>query len=636
MLTIVVELEEPAKAELRQKCIVVSADNNKKKQELQNAILHLVSNAGDDILEDRKLKETLDESAIKKEEIASVLLDMEQTMNSMETIRNGFVPVAKRVSRLFFVLTDLVSVDPMYQYSLEFFRNIYKQTIKSADKVEPKLNKKERKAYFIKEFTSNMYRNVSRSLFVKDKLLFSLLICLKIMDEVQEAQGGLNISEVRFLMTGGTSVVMDRPNPVSDGSGWLSNKTWCGIMEMSKKLSKFEGFDLDFETHIDAWAKIYDSATPQSDDHVWPGKWNELSILHKTIVMRLLRPDKVINMVQKLISMEEELGQDYIIPPSFDMSEIYADSRNTAPIIIVLSPGADPMTDIMEVSKKMKQQCKALSLGRGQADAAKEAIKDAEVNGTWVVLQNCHLAPSFMPILDGIIDNIKEDDGSFFRIWLTTLPSDKFPVTIVQNGVKATLEPPNGMRNNLVRSYRNGITDQEFDACEKPSAFKRLFYGLCFFNALILERRKFGPLGWNIPYAFAMSDLRISKQVMLNFLNEYKKIPYDALCYMVSQANYGGRVTDPQDKRLIQLTMKDYFNAEVVNIDNHYLTPSGSYVVPTDMDRKGYIEFTEELPITDSTEIFGLHENAEITSNINETNALLSVALSLQPRVSGG
>jgi len=241
-----------------------------------------------------------------------------------------------------------------------------------------------------------------------------------------------------------------------------------------------------------------------------------------------------------------------------------------------------------------------------------------------------------MPILDGIIDGIKEDENSGFRIWLTTLPSDKFPVTIVQNGVKATLEPPNGMRNNLVRSYRNGITDREFDDCDKPAAFKRLFYGLCFFNALILERRKFGPLGWNIPYSFAMSDLRISKQQLLNFLNEYKKIPYDALCYMVSQANYGGRVTDPQDKRLIQLTLKDYFNADVVNVDNHPLTASGNYTIPLDMDRKGYIEFCEELPLEDSTEVFGMHENAEITSNINETNKLLATALSLQPRVSSG
>jgi len=83
--------------------------------------------------------------------------------------------------------------------------------------------------------------------------------------------------------------------------------------------------------------------------------------------MRLIRPDKVINMIQKLITLEEELGQEYIIPPSFDMLEIVNDSRNTTPIIIVLSAGADPMVDIMEVQKKLKQQCKALSLGRGQA-----------------------------------------------------------------------------------------------------------------------------------------------------------------------------------------------------------------------------------------------------------------------------
>ena len=167
-------------------------------------ILSLVSNAGDDILEDRKLKETLDESSEKKIEIKAILEEQEQVMAQIKTLRDSFIPVAKRVSRLFFVLMDLVNVDPMYQYSLEFFRNIYRTTIRSADSVDPKLSKKERKAYFIKEFTINLYRNVSRSLFVKDKLLFSFLICLKIMDEVLEPQGGLNFQEVRFIMTGGT------------------------------------------------------------------------------------------------------------------------------------------------------------------------------------------------------------------------------------------------------------------------------------------------------------------------------------------------------------------------------------------------------------------------------------------------
>lgn len=132
----------------------------------------------------------------------------------------------------------------------------------------------------------------------------------------------------------------------------------------------FEGFDTDMEKNIKFWEELYNSSNPQSDDFVWPGKWGELSILHKSIVMRLLRPDKVILMIQKLISEEEEMGQYFIIPPSFDMAEIVADSINNTPIIIVLSAGADPMVDIMEVKTKLKQEMNALSLGRGQGGIA--------------------------------------------------------------------------------------------------------------------------------------------------------------------------------------------------------------------------------------------------------------------------
>jgi dynein heavy chain len=126
---------------------------------------------------------------------------MESTMRQIEVIREQFVPVALRVSRLFFVLAELMNIDPMYQYSLKFFSSIFERALDKADggKVD-KADRAGRKFFFIKKFTRLLYKNVCRSLFEKDKLLFSFLMCLKIMEEMKE----LDPIEARFLMTGAT------------------------------------------------------------------------------------------------------------------------------------------------------------------------------------------------------------------------------------------------------------------------------------------------------------------------------------------------------------------------------------------------------------------------------------------------
>mmetsp|Transcript_6415 Transcript_6415/g.10883 ORF Transcript_6415/g.10883 Transcript_6415/m.10883 type:complete len:239 (-) Transcript_6415:909-1625(-) len=234
-----------------------------------------------------------------------------------------------------------------------------------------------------------------------------------------------------------------------------------------------------------------------------------------------------------------------------------------------------------------------------------------------------------MPTLDGMIEEIVEDKQSRFRIWLTSMPSDKFPVTILQNGVKATIEPPKGLKNNILRSYLQ-MDESEFESCKKPAAFKALMWGLCFFNALILERRKFGPLGWNIPYEFSNSDLSISQAQLMVFLNHFDQIPWDALSYMVAEANYGGRVTDVNDRVTLNYILEDFYNPSMIK-PNHKMVESGKYFVPSEGDLQSYQDFIrDELPLNDLTEVFGLHDNAEITSAIGATNKLLETALSLQ------
>ena len=93
--------------------------------------------------------------------------------------------------------------------------------------------------------------------------------------------------------------------------------------------------------------------------------------------MRSLRPDKVQQIIQKIVKNQKELGKFYLLPPTFSMENLFNDSTNKTPIIIVISPGADPMTEIEAFSTKKKIQFEQLSLGKGQGKKAVDAIKRA-------------------------------------------------------------------------------------------------------------------------------------------------------------------------------------------------------------------------------------------------------------------
>jgi dynein heavy chain, axonemal len=618
LLGIVVAKERPDLQELRDNLIKQKAWNQEMLKRVEEDILRTLSESTGDILENESAIKMLDDSKSLAVDIKQKQEDSVETEKKLETFRESYKSVATHAATIYYSITDLPNVDPMYQFSLSWYISLFVYSIENANKSKHIVK---RLKFLIDAVTVNLYSNVCRSLFEKDKLLFAFVLTTKIMISNQQ----LSNDELQFLLDNNSGEDTSKFQKPTDE--WVSEKIWSRIVSLNR-LRGFSGFVDEFPTHMDQWKAIYDDFKPE--EVALPGIWDlKLTTFEKLVLLNVLRPDKLIAGIT--IFIERQMGTKFVSPPPFDIAKSYEDSNCLTPLIFILSAGVDPMQSILSFAEKLKfdETFQSVSLGQGQGEIAQRMIEKAAADGGWVCLQNCHLAGSWMPQLEYIWEHMNMfNTDSTFRLWLTSYPSQAFPTSILQNGVKITNEPPTGLQKNLLRSYNSEpMSDTAFYAgCpDKDRAFTKLLYGICFFHAVVQERRKFGSLGWNILYGFNESDFQISVQQLQLFLNQYEKIPYEAIAYLTGECNYGGRVTDAWDRRTIATILEDFVNELVVTDPVYKFTRfDNTYTVPKRSEHREVVKhINETIPNDPSPEIFGLHQNAAMIRDLNSSILML-------------
>ena len=435
MLGKVVAMEQKELEATRQKLVIEDAENQRNLKEIEDKILHLLKTAEGNILDDEVLINTLADSKKTGDIIQEKVKIAEATQAKIAKVRAGYVPVAFQSAQLFFCIADLGSVDPMYQYSLDWYIDLYELAINSAEKTKVL---DDRLKYLNETFTEILYKNVCRSLFEKDKLLFSFLLTTKIMLGHKE----LDSVELRFFLQGSTKMDLDEPNPQP---GWLTDKCWGDLLELFT-IPAFTGLKASMANNWSKWEPIVETTDPMTLISTIFGPVDdpksEYNAFQRLCILRSLRTDSVVPAVMQFIA--GRMGSKFIEPPPFNMQECFDDSRCYTPLIFVLTPGAAPMTELLALAEELGYGSKlqAISLGQGQGPIAEAAITDAAEKGSWVCLQNCHLCISWMPTLERICEEFSEDIEYQFQVVVDFRAIIFFSCVVLQNGVKMTCEPP--------------------------------------------------------------------------------------------------------------------------------------------------------------------------------------------------
>ncbi|KAI9713200.1 MAG: Dynein heavy chain, cytoplasmic [Bogoriella megaspora] len=606
----VLKSERPDVDERRSNLMKMQGEFSVHLRRLEKRLLEALNQSQGNILDDDHVIETLE--TLKKEaaEIAVKVQDTEGVMADVQRITKDYDVIARSCSAIFSVLEKLHYMNHFYQFSLQYFLDIFNGILRQSKESLQESNHRARIDAILKSLFISTYQKASLTLLQKDRIVLAMLLAQAspykmdktLIDNIlDESLEGVDVSTEK-----------DRKDEVMAlASKHVALKD--GLIEQSAP--KWDSFLTEevAEVHMPtSWKNVIE-----------PLDWQ----LRDLLLVKLFRVDRLIPATEHFVT--EVFGKG-VLDSDADLRRIVNELPAGMPLALCSSPGFDASYKVDSLVESTNARCTNIAMGSNEGLAmADSAVSNAAANGSWVLIKNVHLTPGWLQSLEKRIESLKPHPD--FRLFLSMESSLKIPVNLLRASRVVMYEQPVGIKANM----RDSLGSSSNRASKAPVERARVYLLLSFLHAVIQERLRYVPkLGWKKGWEFNDADFECSAFILDHWITTSASgrtniaplsIPWPLLTYLITEM-YGGKIDDSDDFGRLASLVNNILTPAAFDAD-HDLVRSinnedaiaaeqrrgveSKLVMPTGTTWQAFSEWVGALPEREPPTFLGLPPNAE-------------------------
>ncbi|KAM9317805.1 cytoplasmic dynein 2 heavy chain 1 [Pholidichthys leucotaenia] len=624
LLALTIQQERPELETEKTRLLQQEEDKKIQLAQLEESLLETLATAQGNILENRELIDSLNQTKASSALIHESLLESHRLQASLDQERDAYLPLAESASKMYFVITDLSKINNMYRFSLTSFLRLFQRALQAKKEEE---NTEARITALKFNLKIMVYEYVCRSLFKADQLMFAMHFVKGMHPELfQENEWDVF-----------TGSIVGEMFKKEEFPSWIDQERHGAVAILKTTFPAF--YQALCFSDSDLWLSFLQSS--HCEQEIPSSIAKKISPFQQLLLIQAVRPDRLQSAMAAFAS--QALDMKELSPPPLNLRRIYTETMECEPVLIIISPGADPSQELAELAAETvgRDSYHEISMGQGQADVALATLKECSRNGEWLCLKNLHLVTAWLPLLEKELNALHPKAG--FRLWLTSEVHLKFPPILLQSSLKITYEDPPGLKKNLLRTYESWSPEQ----ISKGGIVTRAqsLFCLAWFHAVCQERRNYIPQGWTKFYEFSLSDLRAGFEIIDRLFEGGKHFQWEFVHGLLENAIYGGRIDNPSDLRILRSYLEQFFSARLLSSSlsaGQRKSRGGAQIFPSQISLPNscsildYRSVIAKLPEDDRPAFFGLPANIERSSQRIISSQVISQLRILSRLVAAG